>query len=151
MLTTDYTKCFHEKGKSNLYDVAVEKTDIYTNEKYYIGQITKKTLSELQRTHPDMQLIDYSEFEKIHDNAYISAPQRTTEERFYDAFECLPPIQKNSKQGDIIFAMCEYLSGSITTIYAKINGEYWSLNDQVRIPSDEIYKKIEAAKIALNN
>jgi hypothetical protein len=58
-------------------------------------------------------------------------PERITEEQYQDALDALPPENWGRQviKGQEIetFAFEEYLHSDITTIYARVKGEHWSL------------------------
>lgn len=125
--------CFFDKDRQVVID------DIIAGENGQIGKWSGKTLEELQVEHDgNIVVLTYAEAGKIIEQKFISQPERTTEECYREALECLPPCRWSRTKIAEIFHSSEMTSGSVTSWYVCIEGDYWHLSDSICKSRDEI-------------
>ena len=87
-----------------------------TYENYYQSALEK-----------EYKVITWNEFEKLQKSFYLDQPlTETTEEDFDDMLNCLPPLKWCTINGVEMFCMCEMLTGTYTSQYARCNGKYYT-------------------------
>lgn len=111
---------------------------------YFAGE----TLDELRQRYPLAEVITLDEFLTMKENALRTDPVRIEEEHYWDALECLPPLDYTIKRGGESFKMVERFSGRMTNIYAKVGNTYWMMMDIDTLPHEEIIAKVQAAVTA---
>lgn len=111
------------------------------------GRFSGDTFEELQARYPGARLGGYDEYTIEHDAALRTVPKQCSEEEWFAALDCMPPLNWRRAGGIESFMMEERLSGSITRIYAldRASGRYWSFNDRDDMTAQAIADKIREA------
>lgn len=65
-----------------------------------------------------------------------------TEERFFDALECLPPKRWHTHRGIELFFMCEAYTGTLYTCYARVNKSHYKALRCITESSEELTKRV---------
>ena len=136
------THAFYIPGQTNILDVACQRPD-----GTWFGGYGKQTEAQLaERGAKLMTFDDACELaEAACRVAYVRPPTRTDAETFNRMLGELPPVGYTSNDGTS-FKMCERMSGDLTSIYAFVDGEHWSMCDSIRTPHAEIVRRCRAAK-----
>ena len=80
-----------------------------------------------EANNKEYQVITWDQFENMQKNFYIGQPlAETTEDHFEDMLGCLPPMKWCTIGGVEMFCMCEMLTGTYTSQYARYNGKYYT-------------------------
>ncbi|MBV7542012.1 hypothetical protein [Acidovorax sp. sic0104] len=94
----------------------------------------------------DILVTDLEAFTAMKEESYKSEPQRIDQSDFFNALECLPPMRWGNHLGLETFRFSEFLSGRITTIYAREpSGACWKFNDVATLSHEMVRDKIAAA------
>lgn len=85
--------------------------------------------------YPDAELLHVDTVMELQDRAYTSPYAfPITQQEFKDALECLPPVDWKRFSRHESFKLSERYSGNITTIYVRIDDEYFKFKDQISMP-----------------
>jgi len=76
---------------------------------------------------------------------YVGPVKEITKDRFWYLLEVLPPVGWKRGEGSESFKMSERLTGSITTIAARIGEKYYEFNDNITMSHDAVIEKIQQA------
>jgi hypothetical protein len=72
-------------------------------------------------------VMTWDQFQKLEKDFYIGGqPIETTEEHFDDMLNCLPPMKWCTINNVEMFCMCEMLTGTYTSQYARYNDKYYT-------------------------
>jgi hypothetical protein len=108
------------------------------------GRWGGKTLDEVKQQHPAAQLMGWKEYERHHNTHWTTDPVEIDKAAFWDALECLPPVDwKTTAEGEV-FKMSERLSGSITAIYCRIEDRFFCFNADIRTTHAAALEKCRA-------
>lgn len=111
------------------------------------GLYSGETLDELAQRYPEPKVTTIDHYMAVHNAALRTDPRETTEEAYFEALDCLPPLDWTRAKGVESFKMEERFSANMTTIYAKHAGRYWSFMDCDDLSADEIADKILACEV----
>jgi hypothetical protein len=95
-------------------------------------------INDLLLEYPDMILISFDKATDLQDAAYRTKPALTTEDRFNDMLDCLPPQNWKNINGGCYFQMCEFLAGNITAYFACKNNAYYTWNDTAWLKPQQV-------------
>lgn len=117
------------------------------------GQMSNETGQQLQQRYSQhysaVKMMRMSDYDKLHDAALRTEPEEITEEEFFEALNVLPPMKWHCLLGVESFRMCEFYSGTITTIYARTDdGRYWKFMDDAYMPTADVVAKVHKAATA---
>lgn len=118
-------------------DLAIEQED-----GTLIGMYSHETVDQLGQRYPGIFIDTLENSVKRQEDAHKTAPVEITEAQFYEALECLPPINWIHKGDSETFKMSEFVSGRITGIYARIGKRHFRFNDVNSMKHVEIIEKI---------
>ncbi|EFX60712.1 hypothetical protein DAPPUDRAFT_275971 [Daphnia pulex] len=94
----------------------------------------------------EILVTDLETFTALKEESCKTEPKRIEEDDFFEALECLPPMRYGHHLGLETFRFTEFLSGRITTIYAREpNGNCWKFNDLASLSHELVRDKISAA------
>lgn len=114
-----------------------------------VGLYSGKTREELSaQLKTEVLVMDTEAFAKLRDESYVTDPKPITEQRFYEALDCLPPLRWVTHRGVESFRFCELFSGNITSIFARTGKEYWEFRDRVDMSDNDLVQKVMAASLA---
>ena len=65
-------------------------------------------------------------------------PIEVTEDQFYEAFECLPPMQLRSSDKGMSFKMSEMTYCDVTACYVKKGEKYYTMNGLLKTTHEEL-------------
>lgn len=123
------TQCFYVPGQGHIIDSA------FQNEAgEWVSHIHRKNLMQMRDEYPDVVLGSLDEWIDADEKRLISAPEEITEERWWEALECLPPESWQNSGGGESFVMMEYYSGRITSIYVRLGKRYCTFHDVATLP-----------------
>ncbi|MDD4937136.1 MAG: hypothetical protein PHT60_15340 [Acidiphilium sp.] len=134
------TKLFYVPGSTHAIDYAREIAGQYVS--VYGG----RTLAELAEEYPGVVLGDEDSFIEQQERALSTDPKEITETQFMDALEMLPPLHWMNHGAGESFKCPEFIAGNITTIYARLNGRYWSFQGVATLPHVAIMERIARAE-----
>lgn len=79
-----------------------------------------ETIDEYLRANPNMKIITWEEYDKLHNDFFRSPLTEISEERWYEMLEVLPPLRWHDVNERFnVFYNCEAMSGAINGIYVK--------------------------------
>ena len=136
-------KVFYTPASDGRYPVIIDIA--HQTEAGWIGQYSHETQEQIALRHPTVTLGDAEVVADEREAMMIGDPVEITEEQFWDALECLPPEGWINRQHEESFKMCEYYSGNITSIYARVDGRYWTFKDVGTKSHADIIAKVRAA------
>ena len=110
------------------------------------GLYSGDDLPALQARYPGARITSLDEYDAEHDKAWTTEPARITAERFEEMLEILPPRQRVRAGAYESFKMIERLSGSITSIFARLGDSYWSFSGHDDMPHSEIIRRCAAVR-----
>ena len=94
----------------------------------------------------EILVTDLETFTALKEESCKTEPRSIEEDDFFEALECLPPMRYGHHLGLETFRFSEFLSGRITTIYAREpNGTCWKFNDLATLSHELVRDKISAA------
>ena len=108
-----------------------------------VSEFSQEPIELIQMRYPGAIVCSLDEAIANKENAFTTSPVEITKETFIDMLECLPPLGWERGLNSESFKMCEFTSGKITSIYARINKRYFHLSDVFNLKHEEIMKKIE--------
>lgn len=135
----DYAECYYQPGKPGIIDIALAIGD-GTHRGLYGGE----TLAEVQMRYPGAAVGNLDAVVEASRKMFERAPKRVTESRFLEMLNVLPPENWVRGNGCESFKMCEYEYDNVTTIFARIGGEYYEMAGRASMPHHEI---VEACKL----
>lgn len=109
-----------------------------------LGAYGGKTAEELAAQYGPITVMTFEQYDVIHSQEWRQGPQPTTEEDFTHALEVLPPEDWVQDSAGNTFKMSEHWSGNMTSIYARVNGQYYHLIDNAYLPHSEIVAMCQA-------
>lgn len=109
------------------------------------GAYSLETLAQLDKRYPGVLVGDSEAVEREREAALRTDPEACTEEQFFEALECLPPMDWTRAGGGESFKMVERLSGRMTRIYARTGSTYWSFTDRDDMTHAAVMAKVTAA------
>jgi len=113
-----------------------------------VGRYGGWTLEQLRKDYGSVEIGDLGSVVEMQNAAYCSAPVRIEEASFFKALECLPPEDWQITGAGETFKMCERLVGSVTTIYARVRGTCWSMNQHHTLTHGQIVALVQDALAA---
>lgn len=92
--------------------------------------VNGETLEQIQARYPGAQLVDFELWNAAKEKALCTEPEPSTEERFLELLEVLPPQrwQRGTTTDDEScesFELCEHTSGRVTTVCVRIGEKYF--------------------------
>jgi hypothetical protein len=136
-------KVFYTPASGQLVPRVIDSVVLIDGEER--GAYSRETLAELAKRYPTVTVGDLDEVSRIKEEMMRSDPEPCTEEQFWEALECLPPVDWVRKGGGESFKMAERLSGCMTRIYARSGDRYWSFTDVDTLPHRDIMVKVKMA------
>jgi len=127
---------FHVPGTPTIIDTA------FLREGVYVSTIEGETLEQIRLRYPDAEVGEWEDVYRAVENSCKTEPQEITKEQFIYALEVLPPVGWRTARGVESFKMSERFYGSVTAIYARIGKRYFTFNDLISLPADEIADRI---------
>lgn len=109
------------------------------------GQFSGRTIESIIAANPGAVVGPIEDYIALHDKAWETKPAQISAEDFKAALECLPPCNWRRLGGFECFAFLECISGSMTTIYARVHDVHWSFVGHKDLTADEIMARVEAA------
>lgn len=126
---------FYEEGSLSIVDTLNNETGM--------GTCFGETVEQVRKRYPKAEIVPFDfALERINEatkEVYpMLNPIEITEEQYWDALECLPPMQwKKTEEGES-FKMSELTFMDITACYVKKNGKYYSMNGRVKTKHEEL-------------
>jgi hypothetical protein len=148
-MKTNY--CIYQAGKANIESAcAAEEGEILKSP--YSGELFDDLLLNLNKSRaidtPEYQIMKFDDamplIEASQKARYCGDWKEITEENWYENLEVLPPEKWETVRGVNIFRMCEYLTGSITAHFAKLNGKFFTRNCSTRETYEELAEQVAA-------
>lgn len=112
------------------------------------GYFSGKTVFQLAKDYEhkgQTKLMRMAEFDKLHTEALRTAPVEITEAEWDEALNVLPPMKWQQLRGVESFRMSEFYSGTMTSIYAKCDGRYWTFRDDAYMDTADLVTKVRQA------
>lgn len=133
-----------EKHKTNIMPVVIDEG--VNSDGQIVGRYCGETIEKMRLRYPTVVLGDFDTVVLEQENMTRTEPISITEEQFWDALECLPPLdwQHTGSIGES-FKLVERTRGRMTSIYARIGTCYWSFTDADNMPHNQIMEKVRAA------
>jgi hypothetical protein len=114
------------------------------------SKITGETIEDLGKRYPGVIVGDLEAVAMATEQAMIRPPTRITRDKFIEMLEVLPPEDWQQRRGAAgvpsseSFKLVEYFSGNITSIYARIGGEYFEMLDRGTLSHEQIVEKCKS-------
>lgn len=91
-----------------------------------------------------LKVVGMLEAFRLQEDAARTEPEEISEAEFDDKLNILPPRGwvPGRGGGPSSFKICEPYMGSVHSIYAKLNGRYFTFRDDVRMAHDDILAKV---------
>ncbi|MGH8078495.1 MAG: hypothetical protein ACREPE_14390, partial [Lysobacter sp.] len=115
------------------------------NEVSALARHAGATLEQLRARHPEGLLCSGAELSSQSDALAVLPPIEIDEERYQDSLDVLPPQDWVRRGGSESFKLCEYYSGNVTSIFARIGDRYFELRDSASMSHEKIVASIEAS------
>lgn len=100
---------------------------------------------------PAFELLEWREairrINAVQDAQLIHPWSETTEERFDEMLNILPPEKWQHVGGVELFRMCEYYTDNITTHFAQFNGRYFEGQFRTSTPYTELAAQVRQASL----
>ena len=138
-MNTPKEPCFYEPGSHSIIDIAVLVEGVWRS------QINNEDINQIRARYPKVEFGDFDQIYKRAENSYKSDPVEITEAQYIEALEVLPPVGWTSAKGVESFKMSERLYGLITAIYTRIGKRYFTFNDKISLPADQIADRVFAS------
>lgn len=147
-----HTHAIYQRGKDHIQNSAHTAPDgtlwaAYTEitaEQYCAEKNAAKAPEE-----PEYEIMPFDEAMPLIEAAQRAKYERDwteiTKQEWWDALEVLPPQKWRTVAGVEIFRMCEYLTGTITAHYARLDDRYFVANRCASTSYEEIAAQIYAA------
>jgi len=125
--------CFYESGSLSIIDTIKEGTD----KSFYMNE----SLEQIKTRYPKAEIVpfDYA-IEQINEakkDAFpLLQPVEITEDQWYDALECLPPMQMQRGQEGTTFKMSELIFMDVTSGYVAKKGKFYNMNVLLKTSSE---------------
>jgi len=133
-----FTECWYVSGETHIVDL-IHPDDGLTL--YF-----KLDAEAVRGRYPNARRVDCDEaFAAIEIAAratYLQDVTEIDEARFMDALGVLPPVGWTTRGGVESFRISERLWGNITTIFARLDQRFFMLADDIRLPADEIARRV---------
>lgn len=78
-------------------------------------------IEKYKKALDSVRVISVKEYRAEVDKVMLGEPREITEEKYWEMFECLPPL----KMGESYFIMSEFFTGSFTSQFFKKNDKYY--------------------------
>lgn len=138
-----------EKHNTNIVPSVIDQA--INRDGKLVGKYCGESLEEVRVRYPTVVLGDLDAVVAEKEKMMRTEPDSITENDFWDALECLPPLdwQHTGSIGES-FKLVERTSGRMTRIYARIGTSFWSFTDVDNLPHTEIMNKVKAASEKFN-
>lgn len=133
MKTKDYLYAYVE-GSKTAYTVVCKGSLVCP----YSG----KTVEELLKEKSGLQFLEWNEFEKKVEIATVTQPREITEEDYFEALNCLPPLNWTKTGGFECFHMSEFTTSYYTGTYVHYKDKFFYWTDSVYHTVDQIKEKL---------
>lgn len=110
-----------------------------------VGKYSGRTIDAIMAANPGAVIGPIEDYIALHDKAWETTPAQISAEDFKAALDALPPCNWRRLGGFECFAFMECVSGSMTTIYARVRDVYWSFVGHKSLTAGEIMERIEMA------
>jgi len=111
------------------------------------GLYTKKSVDELRQQYPNLTVITWDEAGQRTDDHHRKPPERITRAQFLYWLEVLPPVDWIRIGDGESFKISERIAGNITRIVVRYEREYWTLQDHIRMPHEDIIVLVSEARL----
>ena len=101
-----------------------------------------QTKEDLLAEDPDLQFLEWSEFSEKVDRNTVTEPQEITQERFFEALTCLPPLNWYFTTSFECFHMSEFLVSHYTATYARTADKFFMWTDTAYATTNQIKEKL---------
>lgn len=145
-MATDNPLCVFCEATNNLIDFL------------HAGETSAEAVGRLSDEYGELLVvIPTDQAMKRHEQAAKTPPEEITEERFNDMLNVLPPVDWTITGNGESFKMSERYTGSITSIFVKLNQRCFTFRDTIKLPHDdccarvfhsEVYRAPKAAEAA---
>ena len=128
--------CFYDPKRYSIIDCLREGNKLTC--------IRKQTLEEVQKRYSHAAVWEVDKAMAHRRQAYIMAPVQIDEARYWEMLNVLPPVGHCYDAGynSSSFKMAERITDDITSIYARVDGRYYHLQDSIKLTHQEIMRKI---------
>ena len=139
-IPTHWSEKHQSQIAPSVIDQAVERNGVT------VGMYSNETLEMMRGRYPTVELGELDKIVEEKENMLRTDPAPCTEEQFWEALECLPPLdwQRTGAIGES-FKLEERTCGRMTSIYARVGETYWTFTDVDTLPHGEIMAKVQAA------
>lgn len=106
------------------------------------GEADAEAINRLAEYGPGLVVLDLTEAAKREDDAHRTEPSEITAERFQDMLGILPPVAWRITGNGESFKISEPLTGSIHSIFVKLNERHFTFDDRITLKHAEICAKV---------
>jgi hypothetical protein len=145
--THSQTLCIYQPGKPYI-ETASKETPPRNLDGETFDVILARLNSNLREGEPAFQILTIDEaadqIEEISLAQYCGPWKEIDEETWWDALGVLPPEKWQTVGGVELFRMMEYLTGSITAHYARLDSRYFTRNASTATPYAQLAAEVAA-------
>jgi hypothetical protein len=113
------------------------------------GLWTGESWEDLAKKNGNCLVGDCESVIKLVEAAHYCAPEKITEERFFEALECMPPSKWRTVSGIESFHLCELYTGSVASFFARAGDRYFTFREHKDIPVEMLNEAVNKAVAAL--
>lgn len=129
------TLCVYVEGQTGIIDIVKNETGLTS--------IYGKSIEIVRQEYPGAEIVpmDYAMqriSEALKEVYPMLNPKEITEEKFYEMFEVLPPMQCINDEEGMTFKLEEMTFGDITSGYVKKNEKYYEMNVRLKTKHNEM-------------
>lgn len=115
------------------------------DEPLYVDYMSEPTTFEeykIKKNNPNLIALSWEEFEEKYYTPYLNSLQEpfkeTTEERFWDALECLPPAKWTQFSGGEFFFLGECYTANLYRCFVRIGNKYYTALRSIRTHKEDL-------------
>lgn len=153
MNTQTVEKVIYEEGKANLQSSVFTDSNGIERVAYSGSSLNSGDELTIQeylglKKNPKLVCISFGEalrrIHKVEESIYLTAWEQISEEKWFEALECLPPMKWKTVDDVELFQMSEMTTGDITGHYARYGEKYFAASRRISVKYEEIAKEIKA-------
>lgn len=108
----------------------------------YMSEPTTFEEYKVKENNPNLVALSWEEFEEKYYTPHLKSLQdpfkETTEERYWDALECLPPKRWTKFTGGEFFFLGECFTADLYSCYVQIGDKYYTALRSIRTPKEDL-------------
>jgi hypothetical protein len=128
--------CFYVPGKYSCIDTAELRDGVWRS------AIHNEDLAQIRLRYPEAEFGDFDAIHAQAEESSKSLPIEISEKDFLYGLSVLPPVGWKTARGVESFKISERLYGNVTAIYARVGERYFTFNDLITLPAEEIAERM---------